>query len=72
MPHRKHTHDDLVEIIRTLIHAHDLYFRNQDDGDVKRILKEVVEYARLLVTPIEFKAERCPDTPDFPFMEDKS
>jgi hypothetical protein len=72
MPHRKHTNEDLVEIIRTMIQAHDAHFRNPDDQDIRRILKEVIEYARAIVTPTEFKAERCPDTDEMPFMKSES
>jgi hypothetical protein len=70
MPHRKHSHDDLVEIIRTMIQAHDAHFRNPDDADVRRIMMEVFEFARRIAVPDDFKAERCPDTDEMPFMKD--
>jgi hypothetical protein len=71
MPHRKHSNDDLVVIIQTLIETMGLYLRNQGDNEIRRILIEVIEHVRMMVTPNEFIAEKCPDTPDFEFMNKK-
>jgi len=63
-PPKHPTQTELTVMMHQLISAAEMFMRERDSEAHAIYLCEAIKMARQMITPVEFVAERCPNTDD--------